>query len=109
MNQNKSFQSLQTKEMQIRNYSPRTIDTYCKLLCNLEKEFGKSLYEITTEDFKSKLHFMITKKGASTSTVNQLISAFKIFYVDVCHREWEEFHVKRPRSEKKLPIVLSLN
>ena len=108
MNQNKSFQSLQTKEMQIRNYSPRTIDTYCKLLCNLEKEFGKSLYEITTEDFKSKLHFMITKKGASTSTVNQLISAFKIFYVDVCHREWEEFHVKRPRSEKKLLIVMSL-
>jgi len=108
MNQNKSFQSLQTNEMQIRNYSPRTIDTYCKLLCNLEKEFGKSLYEITTEDFKSKLHFMITQKGASTSTVNQLISAFKIFYVDVCHREWEEFHVKRPRKEKKLPIVLSL-
>lgn len=108
MKQNKSFESLQTKEMQIRNYSPRTIDTYCKLLCKLEKEFGKSLYEITTEDFKSKLHFMITQKGASTSTVNQLISAFKIFYVDVCHREWEEFHVKRPRKEKKLPIVLSL-
>jgi integrase/recombinase XerD len=108
MNQNKSFGSLQIKEMQIRNYSPRTIDTYCKLLCNFEKESGKSLYEITTEDFKSKLHFMITQKGSSTSTINQLISAFKIFYVDVCHREWEEFHVKRPRCEKKLPIVLSL-
>ncbi|MEI6753413.1 MAG: phage integrase N-terminal SAM-like domain-containing protein [Paludibacter sp.] len=51
MKQNKSFESLQIKEMQIRNYSPRTIDTYCKLLCNLEKELGKSLYEITTEDF----------------------------------------------------------
>lgn len=108
MNQNKSFESLQIKEMQIRNYSPRTIDTYCKLLCNFEKELGKSLYEITTEDFKSRLHFMITQKRSSTSTINQLISAFKIFYVDVCHREWEEFHVKRPRSEKKLPIVLSL-
>jgi integrase/recombinase XerD len=108
MNQNTSFESLQIKEMQIRNYSPRTIDTYCKLLCNLEKDIGKSLYEITTEDFKAKLHFMITQKGSSTSTINQLISAFKIFYVDVCHRVWEEFHVKRPRKEKTLPIVLSL-
>ncbi len=107
-NQNNSFLSLQTKEMQIRNYSPRTIETYCKLLCHLEKELGKSLDEITTEDFKSRLHFMITKNGASTSTINQLISAFKIFYVDICHREWEEFRVKRPRREKKLPIVLSL-
>ena len=108
MNQNTSFESLQIKEMQIRNYSPRTIDTYCKLLCNLEKDIGKSLYEITTEDFKAKLHFKITQKGSSTSTINQLISAFKIFYVDVCHRVWEEFHVKRPRKEKTLPIVLSL-
>ncbi|MBB3188290.1 tyrosine-type recombinase/integrase [Microbacter margulisiae] len=108
MSPNKSFENLLIREMQIRNYSPRTIDTYCKLLCNLEKEFGKLLYEITTEDFKSKLHFMITQKGASVSTVNQLISAFKIFYVAVCHREWEEFRVKRPRTEKKLPIVLSL-
>ena len=107
--QNKSFENLQTKEMQIRNYSPRTIVTYCKLLSHLEKEFDKSLYEITTEDFKSKLHFMITVKGASTSTINQLISAFKIFYVDVCHRKWEEFHVKRPRREIKLPVVLSLD
>jgi len=46
MNQNKSFQSLQTKERQIHNYSPCTIVTYCKLLSNLEKEFGKSLYDI---------------------------------------------------------------
>ena len=108
MNTNKPFESLQIKEMQIRNYSPRTIKTYCSLLLNLEKEFGKSLYEVNTEDFKSKLHSMITDKGASVSTVNQLISAFKIFYVDVCHRKWEEFHVKRPRKEKKLPVVLSL-
>ena len=108
MNTNKPFESLQIKEMQIRNYSPRTIKTYCSLLLNLEKEFGKSLYEVNTEDFKSKLHSMITDKGASVSTINQLISAFKIFYVDICHHKWEEFHVKRPRNEKKLPVVLSL-
>ena len=108
-NQNNSFENLLSKEMQIRNYSPRTIVTYCKLLCHLEKELGKSLYEITTEDFKSRLHFIITQKGVSTSTVNQLISAFKIFYVDVCQREWEDFRVKRPRREKKLPVVLSLD
>ena len=107
MNQNKSFQSLQTKEMQIRNYSPRTIDTYCKLLCNLEKEFGKSLYEITTEDFKSKLHFMITKKGASTSTVNQLISAFKIFYEVIPYNASIYLYIIKNNS-KKLVYICSI-
>lgn len=107
-NSNKSFESLLTKEMQIRNYSGRTIKTYCSLLANYELIVQKPLREVTTEDFKSRLHYLITEKKASTSTINQLISAFKIFYVDVCHREWEEFHVKRPRTEKKLPVVLSL-
>ena len=106
--QNKSFESLLTKEMQIRNYSPRTIDTYCKLLINLEKVLGKPLNQVTTDDFKSRLHYLVTEKSASTSTINQLISAFKIFYVDVSHREWEEFRVKRPRKVTKLPVVLSL-
>ena len=102
------FEDLLTKEMQIRNYSGRTIKTYCSLLVHLEQVVQKSLYEVSTEDFKSRLHYLITQQGASVSTINQLISAFKLFYVDVCHREWKEFHVKRPRSEKKLPVVLSL-
>ena len=102
------FEDLLTKEMQIRNYSGRTIKTYCSLLVHLEQVVQKSLYDISTEDFKSRLHYLITQQGASVSTINQLISAFKLFYVDVCHREWKEFHVKRPRSEKKLPVVLSL-
>ncbi len=108
MKQNKPFENLLIREMQIRNYSSRTIKTYSSLLLNLEKELGKSLYEFTPEDLKSRLHYLITERGASVSTVNQLISAFKIFYVDVCHRPWEEFHIKRPRREKKLPTVLSL-
>ena len=107
-NSNKSFESLLTKEMQIRNYSGRTIKTYCSLLANYELIVQKTLSQVTTEDFKSRLHYLITEKGASTSTINQLISAFKIFYVDVCHRVWTDFHVKRPRSEKKLPVIMSL-
>ncbi len=104
----KSYEDLLSKEMQIRNYSGRTIKTYCSLLVQLELAVQKSLYDITTEDFKSRLHYLITQKGASVSTINQLISAFKLFYIDVCHREWEDFHVKRPRSQVKLPVVLSL-
>jgi len=69
MNQNKSFESLQNKEMQIRNYSPCTIDTYCKLLCNFEKELEKSLYEITTEDFKTRLH--LNEEGNQEENNNQ--------------------------------------
>jgi site-specific recombinase XerD len=39
--------------------------------------------------------------------VNQTISAVKILFVDVLHRDWEHMKIKRPRKEKKLPAVFS--
>ena len=73
-NSNKSFESLLTKEMQIRNYSGRTIKTYCSLLSNYELIVQKPLREVTTEDFKSRLHYLIKEKGASTVTIRSTTS-----------------------------------
>jgi len=96
-------------EMQLRNYSPRTIKTYGSLMSKLEKVSSISLDKITLTQFKSFLHELITSiSGTSVSTINQHISAFKILQVDVLKREWEQFKIKRPRREKKLPVVLSL-
>jgi site-specific recombinase XerD len=39
--------------------------------------------------------------------VNQTISAFKIMQADILGREWEPIRIKRPRREKKLPVVLT--
>lgn len=95
-------------EMQYRNYSPRSINSYSKLLTKVEKSFTEPLDLISVQQFKDYLHRRITTEGISTSTVNQSISAFKILQVDVLKREWEPLRLKRPRKSKKLPVVLSL-
>lgn len=94
-------------EMQYRNYSPRSILSYSGLLSKIEYFYNQSLDKITTQQFKDYLHQRITVDEISTTMVNQYISAFKILQVDVLHREWEQLKIKRPRREKKLPIVLS--
>jgi len=94
-------------EMQFRNYSIRTINTYKSLLQHLAGKLAISLGELTTEQLKQYLHKRITEEGISISTVNQTISAFKILQTDVLKQDWESFKIKRPRREKKLPIVLS--
>ena len=43
----------------------------------------------------------------SVSTVNQIIGAWRLLQVDVLNRKWEDFQIKRPIKEKKLPYVLS--
>lgn len=93
--------------MQTRNYSPRSIDTYIHLLCDLEKHFKCSVDEVSVDQVKDFLQYAITERNLSVSYINQVISAVKILQKDVLGKEWESIRIKRPRRIKKLPIVLS--
>lgn len=94
-------------ELRYRNYSERTIKTYKELLERFKNWAKVPLNEATTDQLKTYLHHRITVEKISVSTINQCISAFKILQIDVLGREWEQFKIKRPRRETKLPIVLS--
>ncbi|MBK7390008.1 MAG: hypothetical protein IPI23_13345 [Bacteroidetes bacterium] len=47
------------------------------------------------------------EKQISQSYINQLISALKILFVQILHREWDPIAIPRARLQKKLPVVLS--
>lgn len=96
-------------EMQLRNYSSKTIHTYGELLSKVENFYNLSPDKISTQQFKDYLHRRITGEEISTSMINQYISAFKILQVDVLKRDWEHIRIKRPRRVKKLPVVLSID
>lgn len=93
--------------MQLRNYSPRSVHTYSELLSKVECDLALPLDAVTNLQLKDYLHLRIINEKISVSTINQIISAFKILQVDVLGREWEQFKIRRPRREKKLPVVLS--
>ena len=95
------------EELHIRNYSERTVSSYLASLSQLSKFYKLSPDKISTEQLKSYAYHLISTKQVSVSTINQLISAWKILQVDVLGNPWEEFRLKRPRREKKIPVVLS--
>ena len=97
------------KEMELRNYSPRSIFSYSEQLIRLETNLNLPLDAISVQQFKDYLHGRIIDEKISVSLVNQTISAFKILQVDVLGREWEPVKIRRPRKEKKLPVILSLS
>jgi site-specific recombinase XerD len=94
-------------EMQIRNYSPRTIGTYISLIAGLARYYNSSPDKLSLQQFKDYLAYRVETQKISVSAINQLIGAWKIFQVDVLNREWKSFMVKRPRKERRLPVVLS--
>lgn len=93
--------------MQSRNYSQRSIHSYVGSLASLSQYFNLSPDVITVEQFKDYLNFCISDKKLSVSFINQTISAFKILQQDILGHQWDTFRIKRPRREKKLPVILS--
>lgn len=95
------------QEMRLRNYSERTIRSYVSSIAYLAKHYKLSPDKITREQVKSYAYHLIRDKQVSVSSLNQLISAWKIFQVDVLGHDWEDFRLKRPKREKTIPQVLS--
>ena len=93
--------------MRIRNYSERTIPTYSSLITHFLDDVRREPAEISTGDLKEYIYNRIKKDNISVSTINQIISAWRIVYVHLLNKEWEGFRIMRPRRNKKLPEVLS--
>lgn len=102
-----SLRTRYLQEMQRRNYSPRTIKTYVSCLKSLSIYYNQSPDTISINQVKEYLHHIIVKNQASTSLVNQTISAVKILHQGVLGLEWNTIKLIRPRREKRLPIILS--
>lgn len=95
------------QEMQIRNYSERTITSYVHCIERLSFYYKKSPELLSIDQIKAYLQYCIKEKEESASTLNQIISAVKILFTDILHRPWEPLSLKRARGAKKLPVVFS--
>jgi site-specific recombinase XerD len=96
------------KEMEYRNFSERTVHSYCTAMEVFSKSISKPLSWCDVSDLKAHLHHILMVKNCSIPYVNQHISAFKIFTQDVLRKEWDDLKIKRPRREQKIPEILSV-
>ncbi|MDO8592224.1 MAG: tyrosine-type recombinase/integrase [bacterium] len=97
------------QEMRIRNFSPKTIQAYLYYNKELLRFASKDARDIEKQDIRDYVDCLFNL-GKSSSTVNLAINAFKFYYEGVlCRKFFVPGHagIKRPKSEKKLPVVLS--
>jgi integrase/recombinase XerD len=69
--------------------------------------YPKPLHEITPDDMADFVNSYIIKKNLSYSFQNQVINAVKLFFKEVVPCYFDVAKFERPRSEHKLPNVLS--
>jgi integrase/recombinase XerD len=98
--------SVMTPEMQLRNYHSKTIKAYKSYVRSLAEYFApKHPRELTPDDVHRFLVHQVEEKGLSAGTISQMINAFRFLYVELYKRPLVLEDLKRPRKERKLPVV----
>ena len=92
-------------ELKIRGFSPKTVRAYLYYNRKLLEFARKEPRAISAGDIKL---FMasLKERGVSNITVNLALNALKFYYAGMFKRNFF-VHIKRPRKEKTLPVVLS--
>jgi integrase/recombinase XerD len=93
-------------DLRIRNYSPRTIETYVSRVAGFAKHFKRSPEALGPEEVRTyQLHLIDT--GVSWSQFNQTVCALKFLYRTTLRSPWPVEEIAYARKPRKLPSVLS--
>ena len=95
------------EDLQIRNYAPTTISAYIRDVAAFAKHFGKSPDQLGAEQIREYQLFLIKEKGVALPTYIQIISGLRFLYTNTLHCQVPIGRIPFPRSEEKLPIILS--
>lgn len=97
--------TLFSEEMKLKNFSPRTIQSYRHYIQDCLKHANVSANYINERNIRDYLLFL-QEKNSSTSTINTAYSALKLYFEKILRRKFFAF-IPRSKREKTLPIVLS--
>jgi len=95
------------REMVSRKYSLKTIKAYLYYNRNFLEFIDENPDNVTEENIKNYLFHLVEEKKVATSTLNSVINALKFYYGIVLKKKKFSYEIKRPRKDKKLPVVLS--
>src|SRR5213594_3538774 len=94
------------EDMQIRNYSPHTVDGYLRYVAQFAKHFHTSPDHLGAEHIRTyQLHLL--QQHVSKSIFIQTVCALRFLYETTLGRPWMVDYIPYPKKPKTLPVILS--
>ena len=94
------------RELLSRKYSYKTVKGYIYYNRDFLNFTDKEPSDVNDDHVKDYLLYLAEEKESATATINQAINALKFYYGAMLKRKFV-YEVKRPRKDKKLPVVMS--
>jgi hypothetical protein len=93
------------EEMKLRNFSPRTQQSYLAAVIGLVKHYRRSPDQLTQEEIRAYL-LHLEKRGLSPSSRNVAISGMKFFYHQMLSWNDKQLFIAPRKRSWQLPEVL---
>lgn len=96
-----------TEDLTLRNYAPRTVETYVACVAAFARYFGRSPEVLGAEDIRRHQLHLVQVKKASWSTFNQTVCALRLLYGVTLQRPGLVTMIPYGKKPRRLPAVLS--
>ena len=97
-----------TEDMQVRNLSPSTQDSYVRHGAQFARHFGKSPEALGPEDIRSYQVYLTNEKQLAPASIVVAVSALRFIYRVTLQKDWRfEDSIPAPKKPQTLPVVLS--
>jgi site-specific recombinase XerD len=94
-------------DLQLRNYSPRTQQTYLRHIVHFSKHFGRSPDQLGPEEIRAYQLYLRNDHQASWSAFNQAVCALRFLYRVTLQAPFAVSLIPYGKRPKALPAVLS--
>jgi site-specific recombinase XerD len=95
------------EEMQLRGYAQSTIEGYVHSVAQLARHYRRSPDKLEEDEVRRYLLHLTLDKKIARGSFSVVLGGLRFFYQQALGRDWKSLYVAKPRSEKKLPVVLS--
>ncbi len=103
-----SLRQRMLEDMQVRNLSPNTRDSYVQQVSQFARHFGRSPEQVGPEEIRAYQVYLTNEKRLAPKSIRIAVSALRFLYTVTLKRDWPvEDVIPAPKVPQKLPFVLS--
>ncbi len=95
------------EDLRLRNFSPRTIHSYTRIVAEFASDFHKSPDQLGPEHIRIWLLYLLNERKLAWGTLQCARSALKFLYTRTLKQTWFDQEIIKPKVRRTLPTVWS--